>query len=142
MAQVKNTKDREGKEKRHEMIHFYKSREVKERKIRSDFSALARKRDGYNMHPKTRAHTFQGSAGRSVQQHTYLHVWPACNIYYNRYRSVQICTDSIKDLLHTNRGAMIFQVCRFLVVVFLSQSHFLCEGSSCKFRSYLNEELI
>ena len=142
MDKVKNTKTKRAKEKDTRRIHFHMSREVKERKIRSDFSALARKRDGYNMHPKTRAHTFQGSAGRSVQQRTYLHVWPACNIYYSRYRSIQICTDSLKDLLHTNRGAVIFQVCRFLVVVFLSQSHFLCEGSSCKFRSYLNEELI
>jgi hypothetical protein len=115
MAQVKNTKDREGKAKRHERIHFYKSREVKERKIKFDFSALARKRDRYNMHPKavhasqgehmhpkTRVHTSQGNAGRSIQQRTDLHVWAVCSIYYNRYRSVrtasEICCTQIKAL--------------------------------------------
>jgi len=71
--------------------------------IRSDFSALARKRDRYSMHPKaahtsqgarihpkTRAHTSQGSAGIP-------------------YSSVHIRTNSLRDLLQANRGTAIFQ---------------------------------
>jgi len=65
---------------------------------------LASKRDRYSMHskaanasqgarihPKTRAHTSQGSAG----------------IPYN---SVHIRTNSLRDLLQANRGTAIFQI--------------------------------
>jgi len=66
--------------------------------------ALARKRDRYSMHPKaahasqvarmhpkTRAHTSQGSAGIP-------------------YSSVHIRTNSLRDLLQANQGTAIFQI--------------------------------
>jgi hypothetical protein len=65
----------------------------------------------------------------------------AAKIYYNNRLAIQICTDNLSDQQHVDRGTVIYQVCRVFVVLFL-RAIFLYEGSYCRFRSYLNEELI